>query len=303
MNASQDNRETCESSNQDDCDSVARLSQARRENRRLAQSHYENFLVASVLLPRPIRQAFYDVYAFCRRADDLADESPSPALALQHLGEFQTQLDLAFADRPDQDLFLALHDTIRQFGLRQQPFDDLLEAFRQDQRKTTYASIDEQLDYCRRSANPVGRIVLQLGACSNQQTQRLSDEICTGLQLANFLQDVARDHAIGRIYLPDDQMSRFDVNPSMLGQATASKPLRRLLAAECDRAEQFFHRGLPLVKEVPNWLAKDVSLFAHGGLSTLDAIRAIDFDVLKQRPKVSKARQLWLLTRAICGRL
>ena len=236
----QDNRQRARSSN-GECSAVsaAALKTAEKETRRLAKSHYENFLVASVTLPRRLRQPFYNVYAFCRRADDLADESPSPHMATERIDAFQTLLDETFAGRPRENLFIALSSTIRQFNLPKQPFDDLLHAFRLDQLKTRYGSFDELLDYCRRSANPVGRIVLRLGECFDDDNATLSDQICVGLQLANFWQDLARDYAIGRIYLPADEMEQFGVTEAMLRESSTSKELRQLLASQCDRAESF----------------------------------------------------------------
>lgn len=279
------------------------LAAAEKASRKLARSHYENFLVATVLLPRRLRQPFYNIYAFCRTADDLADESPSPADAMAGLHEFQQRLDDTFRGQPPDHLFLALSHTIDQFRLPKEPFDDLLEAFRQDQIKRSYANFDELLDYCRRSANPVGRLVLRLGGCFDDDRAEQSDQICTGLQLANFWQDVARDHAIGRVYLPADGMESFGVTAEMLSAGSTPPPLRELLRSECDRAEQYFRRGLPLADQVPRWFAGDIRLFAHGGLATLDAIRGIDFDVLAQRPTVGKARQLWMVAKATVGLL
>ncbi len=186
---------------------------------------------------------------------------------------------------------------------RKQPFDDLLSAFRQDQSKTRYDSFEELLDYCCRSANPVGRIVLKLGESLDAENSLLSDQICTGLQLVNFWQDVARDRAKGRVYLPADEMRRSGVSDRMLDQPTTPGPLRKLLASECQRSEAFFRRGLPLADRVAPWLAKDIKLFAHGGLATLAAIRKIDFDVLRIRPTVGKPTQFGLVCRAMLGRL
>lgn len=276
---------------------------AEAATRKLARSHYENFIVASILLPRRMRQPFYNVYAFCRTADDLADESGSPQQALEQLAAFQSSLDQTYLGHPPDELFHALAGTIEEFGLPKSLFDDLLDAFRQDQRKTRYADFTELLDYCRRSANPVGRLVLHLADCCHEANARLSDEICSGLQLVNFWQDVARDFAIGRVYLPSDQMERFGVTVSMLSHSNVSPELRRLLASECERAEAFFERGLPLADSVPSWLARDVKLFVHGGLETLRAIRKIDYDVLRQRPTVHWWRQSWLVVRAMFRRL
>ncbi len=279
------------------------LQQARKSCQRLAKSHYENFVVASVLLPKRLRQPFFDVYAFCRTADDLADESPSPTIALERLDDFQQQLNDSFAGNPPPNEFLALADTIQRHDLPKQPFDDLLSAFRQDQVKTRYQDIDEVFDYCKRSANPVGRIVLSLADACSDKNAALSDKICTGLQLANFWQDVKRDRAIGRVYLPQDEMQQFNVSDQMLDLDQTPVELRGLLKSECDRAESLFRDGLPLVESVPSWLRKDIKLFAHGGLETLRAIRNVDFDVLRKRPKVSKAAQIGLIARAMIGLL
>lgn len=290
------------SSNHDESAEYVRLlQQARKYTRKLATSHYENFLVASVLLPRRLRQPFYDVYAFCRTADDLADESSDSEVALRELDQFQQQLDLAFKGQPEQLLFVALEATIRQFSIPRKPFEDLLDAFRQDQHKTRYENVEELLAYCQRSANPVGHIVLHLGQSFSEENRILSDQICTALQLANFWQDVARDYAMGRIYLPQDQMRQYGVDDTMLDQTTTSESLRRLLASECERAEQMFHAGLPLANSVAPWLSCDVKLFAHGGLETLQAIRGIDFDVLASRPTVGKLKQFGLVSRAFLG--
>lgn len=310
-NHPQDTPKVAGSSNQDpnsshldrDLTTPFTLKSAENETRRLARSHNENFLVASLLLPRRLRQPFYNVYAFCRTADNLADESPSPEIALRRLQDFQFQLNETFAGRPRENLFIALANTIDRFDLPQQPFDELLDAFRQDQRTTRYASFEQLLDYCCRSANPVGRIVLRICACLDEDNAVLSDQICTGLQLTNFLQDVARDYKIGRIYLPGDVMTRYGVTESMLVRSSTPAELRQLLASECDRAESFFRRGLPLADRVPTWLSKDIQLFTHGGLATLTSIRKIDFDVLRVRPTVSNWRQTGLLVRAMLGLL
>ncbi|MDA9934131.1 squalene synthase HpnC [Rubripirellula sp.] len=300
----QHNRVVASSSNHGESgDSAHSLSQAREFTRKLATSHYENFLVASILLPKKLRQPFYDIYAFCRTADDLADESANPAEALEGLGRFQHQLDATFVGYPEEPLFIALEATIQQFQLPKEPFDDLLDAFRQDQYRNRYESIEELLEYCQRSANPVGRLVLHLGESCTDENRILSDHICTGLQLANFWQDVARDFAMDRIYIPQKLMRQFGVEEEMFNQGPTAEPLRRLLAHECERAEEMFRTGLPLAKRVKPWLANDVKLFAHGGLQTLRAIRKIDFDVLGSRPTVGKIRQFSLVLRVLAGRL
>jgi squalene synthase HpnC len=272
--------------------------------RQIALRHYENFLVASVLLPRAMKQPFYNVYAFCRHADDLADESPSPAIATERLAQWQQQLDHCFSGQSvDHPIFIALADTIKQFDLQQRPLDDLLDAFRQDQFKTRYANFSELLDYCRRSANPVGHIVLRLAVADTPENIALSDSICTGLQLANHWQDIARDFKSGRIYIPQDALAEAGVDESMLGQRSACDSIKRVIASQCAQARRFLLDGLPLADRVPAWLASDIRLFVHGGLETLDAIARCDHDTLANRPTVSKLRQIGLVIRAMLGRL
>jgi squalene synthase HpnC len=280
------------------------LLAAQAHCRQIALGHYENFLVASVLLPRSMKQPFYNVYAFCRHADDLADESPSPEIATERLYDWQQQLDRCFAGHAvEHPIFIALSDTISQFELQKRPFDDLLDAFRQDQVKTRYANFAELVDYCRRSANPVGQIVLRLAAADSPENIALSDSICTGLQLANHWQDIRRDFQASRIYLPQDALAAANVSESMLAEPIACDAVKRLIAGQCDQARQFLLDGLTLADRVPRWLAADIRLFAHGGLETLDAIARCDHDTLRQRPTVSKTRQLKLVIRAMFRRL
>ena len=266
--------------------------------RTLARGRYENFVFATLMLPRRLRQPFYNVYAFCRTADDLADESASPEQALKHLEDYRRKLDQAFCGTPTDPIFVALGHTAKEFQLPQQPFDDLLSAFIQDQRVCRYNTIEDLLDYCERSANPVGRIVLKLCGCDSKSNDALSDEICTGLQLANHCQDISRDYEMGRIYLPQDEMDRFGVSEAMVGSHAASPPLRQLIQSECERAKQYLLRGLELAERVPIWFSGDVKMFAHGGLQTIRAIERIDYDVLTRRPTVGRLSKLSLMLRA-----
>lgn len=280
-----------------------RLPQAEAYCRKIARGHYENFIVASVLLPRRMRQPFYNVYAFCRFADDLADESESPQAATRSLNWWQGELDRCFLGQADHPIFIALGQTVRELDLPKRPFDDLLDAFRQDQVKTRYADFPELIDYCRRSADPVGRLVLRMAGCDSPENVTLSDRICTGLQLANHWQDIARDYAAGRIYLPEDAMREAGVTESMLGEALACEPLKRLIAEQSAIARRMLESGLPLAERVPKWLAADIRLFVRGGEAILDAIAAADHDTLVRRPKVSPWRQMLFTAQAIFGRL
>src|SRR5437660_1134038 len=176
---------------------------------RLARSHYENFSVATLLLPRRLMPHFYHIYAYCRWADDLGDETGGGPLALDLLQWWREELLRCYDGKPRHPVMVALRDTIRRFDIPPQPFLDLLFAFEQDQLVKCYASYDQLLGYCRYSANPVGRLVLNLCGSFNAELARLSDVICTGLQLANFWQDVARDLDLGRVYLPEEDRRRF----------------------------------------------------------------------------------------------
>jgi squalene synthase HpnC len=271
------------------------LEAAQAYCRRLAATHYENFAVASRLLPKSLRQPFANVYAYCRWSDDLADETGDRERSLKLLAWWEHELRDCFAGRTRHPVFVALRETIAEFAIPIEPFADLLTAFRQDQTTTWYATFDELLGYCRNSANPVGRIVLYLGRCHDDRRGAWSDEICTGLQLANFWQDVARDRVIGRVYLPQADLQRFGVADADLDRRTATPEFKRLLAFQVERAEGFLRRGLPLVDAMPPGLVGDIWLFAQGGLKILAKIRDLDYDVLARRPKVTKFDQFRLL--------
>lgn len=271
------------------------LDESRAYCRRLARRHYENFSVASWLLPRRLRQHFFHLYAYCRWSDDLADETGNPQRSLALLDWWEVQLRGCYAGEVTHPVFVALAETIHEFSIPIDPFLDLLSAFRRDQWKTRYQSVDELIDYCRLSANPVGRLVLYVGACHDDARRRLSDSICTGLQLANFWQDIARDWDLGRIYLPQEEMQEFGCDEACFSRREASPEFRRALAAQVDRAEQSIRAGLPLVERVPGELKIDVELFARGGLAILDGIRRMDFDVWRRRPAIGRLRQLRLL--------
>jgi squalene synthase HpnC len=279
---------------------VEALKKSRSWNRKIATGHYENFFVTSCLLPKTFRQAFFDVYAFCRVADDLADESRSVQDALKELDLMEHDLQLAFhsprhALESKRVLFVALSETIHRFQLSREPFLHLLKAFRLDQAKTEYKTEQELLQYCQLSANPVGRILLELSGSRTEEAKLLSDCICTGLQLVNFLQDVREDLERGRIYLPEEERKAFGVDFGNLCVVANQRALRFLIQSRCETAKSLFHRGEELKNHVPPWFSSSVSLFVHGGLEAVRAIEKKDYDVLAGRPKVSRARQLWLL--------
>jgi squalene synthase HpnC len=273
------------------------LGQAQRYCRRLAERHYENFTVASRLLPRALRQHFCNVYAYCRWADDLADEPADRQRSLTLLDWWEGELRRCYQGEADHPVFIALAETIREFSIPADPLIDLLVAFRQDQQVTRYETPDQLLNYCRYSANPVGRLVLYLGRCHDEARCRLADSICTGLQLANFCQDVALDWASGRIYLPQTQCRRFGYDEEMAARHEVNEPFRHLLAAEVAEAEGWLRRGLPLVSMVPSELRLSVALFVHGGMAILAAIRDAGYDVWSNRPVLSKWEKLRLAMR------
>ncbi len=264
--------------------------------RRLARRHYENFVVASLLLPRIARRDFHRIYAYCRWADDLADEMSDPQQSLELLQWWQDELRRCYQGKAIHPVFVALSETNERLQIPEHPFSELLAAFRQDQTVTHYATFDDLLAYCSRSANPVGHIVLYLGRCYNEANVYWSDQICTGLQLPNFWQDVARDHDRGRIYVPQEDLDRFGCGQQPFLERRCTDAFRRMMQFQVERAQSFLRAGQPLVDNVPRWLQVDIDLFIRGGLATLQAIRGVDYDVWQSRPKVRRIHQAWLWT-------
>ncbi|HET6880539.1 MAG TPA: squalene synthase HpnC [Pirellulales bacterium] len=271
--------------------------------RQLAKTHYENFVVASRLLPRLLRQHFANVYAYCRWSDDLADETSCREQSLALLDWWEGELEACYAGRAKHPVFVALAQTVEQFEIPIQPLRDLLSAFRQDQVVDRYETFTELRDYCRRSANPVGRLVLYLGGSHDDERGRLADSICTGLQLANFWQDVAEDWQRGRIYLPLEDCHRFGFLEPDFVQGRSNEAFEQLMAFQVDRAEQWLQAGLPLVDRLPGWLAGDIWLITHGGLKILSRIRSVQFDVWFRRPQVSRWDQTKLLAGCFMRRI
>jgi len=284
------------------------LSAAEAYTRHLTHIHYENFSVVSVLLPRHLRQDFCNIYAFCRTADDLADEIPDPQLSLELLGRFREMTHACYADRADTPVFVALRGTIRRFEIPPQPFLDLIDAFEQDQRVTRYESFAQLVDYCRRSADPVGRLVLYLCGYRDTARQSLSDRTCTALQLANFWQDVRRDLLDrDRIYLPAEDMRRFNVTESQIRQAIAKdccpQNFRDLMRFQVERTEGFFQEGAALLPMLVSDVRRHVGLFSKGGRAILEAIRRREYDTLTGRPSLSKSQKGRLVLSTLAGTL
>lgn len=251
----------------------------------------ENFPVALRALPRRFRDHLTAVYGFARTVDDLGDESTGDRLA--SLDAFAAQLDLIWSGgAPASPALSRLAATVAEKGLPAEPFHDLVEANRQDQRVTAYRTFDDLRAYCKLSADPVGRIVLRVFDVSSDVRIGWSDAICTGLQLVEHWQDVAEDRRAGRIYLPADDMARFGVTPEDLDGSTTPSSLRRLLAFETDRAAELFRQGTPLVRDLSGWARLAIGGFLAGGLATVDALRKADYDVLALTPRPAKTRVL-----------
>lgn len=278
------------------------LDEARTYCRELAETHYENFHVASWFLPKALRPHFHSIYAYCRIADDLGDEVGDRAVALAMLDLWGRELDACYQGNARHPVFVALAETIRACGIPEEPFADLLVAFRQDQTKTRFETMDDVLAYCRYSANPVGRLVLYACGEVSEENFRLSDATCSALQLANFWQDVKVDWEKDRVYIPQSDMRRFGVTDATIAAGVATPEFRALLQHEVEYARQMFAEGLPLIGRVNRELALDLDLFSRGGLEILNAIERRDYDVLSARPAISKGTKVQLALRAVTGK-
>jgi squalene synthase HpnC len=270
---------------------------------RLARRHYENFHVASLLLPRPLHRHFHAVYAYCRWADDLADETGGGTRALELLRWWREELLRCYNGRPRHPVLVALRQTIRRFHIPPEPFLDLLFAFEQDQLVKRYRTYDQLLDYCKHSANPVGRLVLYLCGCFDDERAALSDQVCTALQLANFWQDVRRDFDEGRVYLPEEDRARFGYGDADLHARRCTPEFVHLLRFEVDRTRDLFYRGFPLVERMPADLRADVELFIQGGLAILRKIERQGFDTWSRRPVLNRWEKGLLLAGAVWRRV
>src|SRR5262249_14771971 len=269
----------------------------------LATHHYENFNVVSWLLPKNLHQHFYNVYAYCRWADDLGDEVPQAQRAVELLDWWERELDLCYEGRPSHAVFIALRETVVAKAIPRQPFADLLKAFRQDQTVKGYPTWESVLDYCVYSANPVGRLILYLCGYRDEHRQKLSDATCTALQLANFWQDVSRDLKKGRIYIPLDAAAHHGVSEEDIVTRRFSQNYVALMKDLIARTRELFKEGLPLAQQVEGKLSVDLEMFSSGGLAVLEAIEAQGYDTLTLRPSISKAKQAGLLGRVLLGQM
>jgi squalene synthase HpnC len=281
------------------------LAEAQAWCRNLTSTHYENFHVATFFLPRRVRPHFESIYAYCRVADDLGDEVADRAVATRLLDTWGAMLDECY-DTPERSMhpvFVALQETIRQCDPPRELFADLLHAFRMDQVKTSYNSWEELLEYSHFSANPVGRLVLWVCGYSEEPLALLSDKVCTALQLANFWQDVVEDAERGRRYVPADAMLRFGVDEGQIEGRVFTPEFRAMVESLVARTREMLLEGGVISKHVDKELAVTLDLFRRGGEAILNGIVAEDFDVLRGRPVVSKARKLGLLMEALVGKV
>lgn len=260
------------------------LTLAYQHCRQITRAHYENFPVASVLLPAKIRHHVYPIYAFARHADDLADEYADR----QALLEWRTQLNNMTVEPPQNPIFIALADTVKTFDLPLELFNDLISAFLQDLDKNRYEDMADLLNYCKRSANPVGRIILYLNGYRNEALHCHSDDICSALQLANFWQDVSIDLMKGRIYIPRDILEKHQLSFAEIQAGRFSDRFRTLMQELLTSTRQMFNRGLPLLDQLNFRLKMELTFTVQGGLAILDQIEEKDFNVLTSRPKLKK---------------
>ncbi|MFN7993606.1 MAG: squalene synthase HpnC [Bryobacteraceae bacterium] len=265
----------------------------------LATHHYENFHVVSFLLPKRLHQDFYNVYSYCRWADDLGDELGDTQESLRLLGWWREQLEAMYSGEADHPVFIALRGTVARHSIPQQPFADLITAFEQDQVVRRYRTWEDLFGYCRNSANPVGRLVLYLCGYSDAERQRLSDATCTALQLANFWQDVTVDLEKDRVYIPLEIMERHGYGLEDLFARRATPAFIEVMREICSRARELFEEGLPLVSMLDRRLALDIDLFSRGGMRVLDKIAQQGYDVLARRPAIGKVERVRLLLASL----
>jgi squalene synthase HpnC len=273
--------------------------EAEQYTRWLATQHYENFHVVTFLLPKRLHQDFYNVYSFCRWADDLGDEIGDPAESLRLLAWWRKELQAMYAGQVQHPVFVALEGTARKYDLPIQLFSDLIGAFEQDQTITRYQNWDELFGYCGCSANPVGRLVLRLCGYADAERDRLSDATCTALQLANFWQDVTVDYEKDRVYLPLDVLASHGYTVSDLAERKFNPAFQAVMRDAVEVARKLFQQGLPLIKTVDRRLAFDLELFSRGGLRVLDKIEHQDYNVFSHRPVISKFERIQLLLSAV----
>lgn len=267
----------------------------------MSVAHYENFPVASILLPAHLRAAVAAIYHFARSADDIADEGQAtPQERLAQLAEYRTELASIAAGRmPKLGVFQCLAPHITAFSLPLQPFYDLLDAFSQDVEKTRYQTYPELLDYCRRSANPVGRLMLALYGVSGEEAHRQSDAICTALQLINFYQDVALDWQKGRVYLPQVEMARYHISETQIADTHWDAGWAAFMDFQVERARHLLLQGAPLVHALPGRIGWELRLIVQGGATILNKLQRVRGDMFHHRPVLTRGDWIGMAWRTL----
>lgn len=276
------------------------MAEAQAACRRMTYGHYENFPVASILVPKPLRQHVCNIYAFARTADDFADEIQFAGQRAERLAEWRQWMEDCYRGTYHHPIFLALSETIQKFALPASLFLDLITAFQMDVTKSRYANFDEVLFYCRHSANPVGRLILALFGYHNPQWEFWSDEICTALQLANFWQDVAVDFKKDRIYLPQDEMAQYGVTEADFLSGGSNSNVQTLIKFQVQRTATMFNRGNPLCTTVPSRrLRLELKCTWLGGTLILKKLAAQHYTI-DHRPVITTGDKGRLLWQALC---
>ena len=276
------------------------LKEAYNSSEEFAKSHYENFPVLSLTLPREVKKHIAVVYQFARQADDLADEGEiNPEKRIQNLELYEKRFNDCLRGQFITDFWMALKNTINEGNLTPKYFYDLLSAFKQDVYTKRYQNYNQLLDYCSRSANPVGRIVLEICGVRNEEAFRHSDYICTALQLTNFYQDVSVDWLKGRVYLPQDEMEKFGVTENLFDEKQNNANFKSLLKFQVGRTRKLFVDGRSLLPFLPSSLLRQIKITILGGEKILDKIEVIDYCVIEQRPKLSRVDYLKIFAKGL----
>lgn len=266
---------------------------------RLTRSHYENFPVGSMLLPKKLRPHVCAVYAFARRADDIADEDFPEAERIPALEAWEALFKKSLNERVSHPVFLALRETLKNFEIPPQLFIDLITAFKMDVQKKRHETFEDLLFYCRHSANPVGRIALHLFGYQEERLMELSDKICTALQLANFWQDIAVDLKKNRVYLPQEDLVNFEYGEAELFNKNYNANFKKLMQFEVDRTQKLFYEGAQLCHHLKGRLKLEIKCVVLGGLKILKKVKALDYNTLKTRPTLNAWDKASLLTKAL----
>tara|TARA_Y100001970_G_scaffold28313_2_gene34640 strand:- start:1739 stop:2695 length:957 start_codon:yes stop_codon:yes gene_type:complete len=275
---------TVKISNNDSIDNY--ISKCFEECKKFTQQNYENFTIGSKFIPKDIRKHFYSIYTFCRITDDIGDESSGNRV--KNLRIFEKELDKCYISRSSHPYFIALENTIKTFRIKKYLLKRIITANFIDQKKQSFQTYSELLDYCIYSANPVGRIILQLLSCSNKNNIFLADKICTALQITNFLQDIKRDTENNRIYIPISDLNKFNISTKEIKEKKYSLKFKKMMQFQVTRTKKLFEDGYKLINFVDKNLVLDISLFTMGGLSILSKIEKNNFDTITKRPTLSK---------------